>query len=156
MQEKLDQAVDKRFTRADLDDADIAIVWARPEIELFEDDQEGVSLSINPEDCGVDLEEVKRIQKQVPTIVVVNFTNPWVLSGLEPGADSLVGSFEITPENLLDSLINGEAKGHLPFAIPASMETVKASPRDVPGKYLGDDYAYVDSWGNRYAYGFGL
>ena len=36
------------------------------------------------------------------------------------------------------------------------METVKASPRDVPGKYLGDDYAYVDSVGNRYTYGFGL
>ncbi|MCI6206428.1 MAG: glycoside hydrolase family 3 N-terminal domain-containing protein [Corynebacterium glucuronolyticum] len=156
VQEKLDQAVDKRFERVDLDSADIAIVWARPEIELFEDDQEGVSLSINPEDCGVDLEEVKKIQEQVPTIVVVNFTNPWILAGLEPGADSLVGSFEITPENLLDSLINGEAKGHLPFAIPASMETVKASPRDVPGKYLGDDYAYVDSQGNRYAYGFGL
>ena len=156
VQEKLDQAVDKRFTRADLDDADIAIVWARPEIELFEDDQEGVTLSINPEDCGVDLEQVKRIQEQVPTIVVVNFTNPWILEHLEPGADSLVGSFEITPDNLLDSLVGGEAKGHLPFAVPASMETVKASPRDVPGKYLGDDYAYVDSVGNRYTYGFGL
>lgn len=156
VQDKLDQAVDKRMERVGLEEADIAIVWARPEIELFEDDKEGVTLSINPEDCGVDLERVQAIQEAVPTIVVVNFTNPWILKDLEPGADSLVGSFEITPENLLDSLVGGEARGRLPFAVPASMDAVKASPRDVPGKYLGEDYAYLDSVGNRYVYGFGL
>lgn len=37
-----------------------------------------------------------------------------------------------------------------------SAKAITDSPRDVPGKFLGDDYAYRDRDGNLYAYGFGL
>lgn len=139
-------------------EADLAFVWARPEIALFEDDREGVSLSVDPRDNGVDVDRVQAIQAAVPTILAVNFTNPWILSELEPGAAAVVGTFEIKPDIILRSLAGeqGGPKGKLPLTVPASAQVIADSPRDVPGKFLGSDYAYVDSTGVAYTYGHGL
>ncbi|KMY23284.1 beta-glucosidase [Actinobaculum suis] len=161
VQTKLEAAVRKVWVGAELVDspeaADIALVWARPEISLFEDDKPGVSLSVELAPNGVDVEEVRRIENTVPTILAVNFTNPWVIGEVEKDAAAVVGTFEIQPEQLLRSLAgeDGGPKGVLPFSVPASSAAVDSSPRDVPGKYLSDSYAYVDSAGNRYTCGYG-
>jgi beta-glucosidase len=135
------------------EEADLAIVWARPDIALFEDDQPGSILSIDPRDNGVDVDRVVEIEKAVPTILVVNFTNPWLIGELEPEAAAVVGTFEISPENLLRSLagVDGGPAGKLPMSLPASEDT---GPRDVPGKYI-DGYAYTDRDGNVYEAGYG-
>ncbi|WIM67963.1 glycoside hydrolase family 3 N-terminal domain-containing protein [Corynebacterium breve] len=165
---KIDE-VDRKFKAAFADttpnyqlvespeEADFAVVWARPDIALFEDDRPGVSLSIEPRNNGVDVDRVIEIEKTVPTILVVNFTNPWLLTELEPEAAAVVGTYEISPANLLKSLAgeDGGPKGKLPMSVPASAETVAESPRDVPGKYL-ENYAYVDREGVAYEAGFGL
>lgn len=139
-------------------EADLAIVWARPEIALFEDDLEGVSLSVDPRANGVDVERVQAVEAAVPTILAVNFTNPWVLSEIEPGAAAVVGTFEIKPEFLLKALTGQEGgpKGKLPLTVPASMQAIADSPRDIPGKFLDESYTYVDSAGMAYKYGHGL
>lgn len=139
-------------------EADLAIVWARPEIALFEDDLEGVSLSVDPRANGVDVERVQAVEAAVPTILAVNFTNPWVLSEIEPGAAAVVGTFEIKPEFLLKALTGQEGgpKGKLPLTVPASMQAIADSPRDIPGKFLDESYTYVDSAGVAYKYGHGL
>lgn len=140
------------------EDADLAIVWARPEIALFEDDRDGVSLSVDPRDNGVDVDRVRQIEDAAPTLLLVNMTNPWLLTELEPGAAAVAATFEIQPENLLRSLSGQEGgpQGALPFAVPASAQVIEDSPRDVPGKLLGEDYAHEDASGRRYTYGFGL
>ena len=138
--------------------ADLAIVWARPEIALFEDDKPGVSLSVDPRDNGVDVDRVVEIEKAVPTLLVVNVTNPWLLGDIEPHAEAVAVTFEIAPENLIKSLAgeDGGPQGTLPLTFPKSAASFEGSGRDVPGKFLGEDYAYVDREGNVYAYDYGV
>lgn len=140
------------------EEADLAIVWARPEIALFEDDREGVALSVDPRDNGVDVDRVVGIERAVPTLLAVNLTNPWLLSEIEPEAAAVVATFEITPENLLRSLAgeDGGPQGTLPLTMPRSAQAIADSPRDVPGKFCGEDYVYVDREGVAYRYGHGL
>ncbi|RSZ66058.1 glycoside hydrolase family 3 protein [Corynebacterium hylobatis] len=139
-------------------DAEIALVWARPEIALFEDDREGVALSVDPRANGVDIDRVREIEQTVPTLLVVNFTNPWLLGEIEPDAAAVIGTFEIHPDHLLRSLAgeDGGPAGRLPMSLPADVAALENSPRDVPGKYCGEDYPYRDRDGNTYAQGHGL
>lgn len=161
VQQQLEEAIAKVLPNAKLvptaEEADLAIVWARPEINLFEDDKEGVSLSIDPRDNGVEVDRILHIEREAPTILAVNLINPWLLGEIEPNATALVATFEITPEQLLRSLTgeDGGPKGTLPLTPPASMKVVADSGRDVPGKFLGEEYAYTDRDGTHYVYGFG-
>lgn len=143
------------------EDADVALVWVRPEISLFEDDQEGAELSVDPRANGVDVDQVLEIEKLVPTILVVNMTNPWLLGEIEPAAGAVVATYGITAENLLWSLHGdgGGPQGKLPLTVPVSQKVVEDAPRDVPGKILQEEsgnYAYRDREGQAYAYGHGL
>ena len=162
VQTQLEEAVGAVWPGAQLvsspEAADLAIVWARPEIALFEDDREGHALSMDPRENGVDVDRVREIEAAVPTLLVVNATNPWLLGEIEPGAAAVAVSFEIKPEHLLRSLAgeDGGPAGRLPFAFPASAEAVADSPRDVPGALLGEGYAYEDRDGTRYVHGSGL
>lgn len=161
VQGQLEGAIAAVWPTADIvsapEDADFALIWARPEIALFEDDREGVSLSLDPRDNGVDVDRVQEIEKTVPTLLVVNATNPWLLAELEPEAQAVAVTFEIKPEHLLRSLSgeDGGPAGRLPMTLPVSAQAIADSPRDVPGKFLGDEYAYRDRDGNLYSYGFG-
>lgn len=162
VQGQLEEAIAEVWPTAEIADApadaDFALIWARPEIALFEDDREGVSLSLDPRDNGVDVDRVRETEKTVPTLLVVNATNPWLLAELEPDARAVAITFEIKPEHLLRSLSgeDGGPAGRLPMAMPVSAQAIADSPRDVSGKFLGDEYAYRDRDGNLYTYGFGL
>jgi len=162
VQGKLEAAIGTRWPGATVvdtpEEADLALVWARPAIALFEDDREGVSLSVDPRNNGVDVDRVREIERAVPTILLVNVTNPWLLGEIEPDAAAVVATFEITPENLLASLAGegGGPAGRLPLTMPVSAQAIADSPRDVPGKFLDDDYVYRDRDGVAYAYGHGL
>lgn len=162
VQTQLEEAVGAVWPGAQLvsspEEADLAIVWARPEIALFEDDREGHALSMDPWENGVDVDRVQEIEAAAPTLLVVNATNPWLLGEIEPGAAAVAVSFEIKPEHLLRSLSgeDGGPAGRLPFAFPASAEAVAESPRDVPGALLGEAYAYEDRDGTRYVHGSGV
>ncbi|AGF71377.1 glycoside hydrolase family 3 protein [Corynebacterium halotolerans] len=162
VQSRLEAAIAKVWPTATVvehpEDADLALVWARPEIALFEDDREGVPLSIDPRDNGVDVDRIQHIEQTVPTILAVNLTNPWLLGEIEPAAEAVVATFEITPENLLASLAgqDGGPAGRLPMTLPASFKVVADSPRDVPGKFCGDAYPYLDREGVSYGHGHGL
>lgn len=143
------------------EDADVALVWVRPEISLFEDDREDTRLSVDPRDNGVDVDQVMEIEKLVPTILIVNMTNPWLLGEIEPAAGAVVATYDITPENLLKSLAgwDGGPQGKLPLSVPFSQHVIETSPRDVPGKALHEEsgnYAYLDRSKQNYTYGHGL
>ena len=162
VQAKLEESITRVWSGAHIvatpEEADIALVWARPEIALFEDDREGVPLSVDPRANGVDVDRVREIEQTAPTLLVVNFTNPWLLGEIEPDAAAVVGSFEIHPDHLIRSLAgeDGGPAGRLPMSLPASAEAIENAPRDVPGKYCGEDYPYRDRDGNVYAQGHGL
>ncbi|GAA3914926.1 glycoside hydrolase family 3 protein [Microbacterium invictum] len=139
-------------------DADAAIVWLVPAISLFGgDDRPDVPLTVTLPDRGIDTERVRDIQEAVPTVLVINFTNPWVIADVEPAAAAVVATYGISAANLSAVLFgDDEPRGRLPLTVPADEAAVADSPRDVPGMFCGPDYAYVDSAGHAYTHGFGL
>lgn len=139
-------------------EADAAIVWLLPAISLFGgDDRPDRALTVGLVDRGIDVARVQEVQAAAPTALVINFTNPWVISDVEPGAAAVAASYGISSENLAAVLFGDDVpRGRLPLTVPRSEEAVADSPRDVPGTFCGPDYPYVDSSGATYSYGFGV
>jgi beta-glucosidase len=118
-----------------------------PSIELRKD-----------QDTGIDHERIVALQDEIDTnILSVNFTNPWLIDQIEPGADVVLSTFNTTPEAVVD-VLRGEydPTGRMPFTVPASTEAVDRNASDVPGYAETFDYAYVDSDGNEWDLRSGL
>ncbi|SDM24680.1 glycoside hydrolase family 3 N-terminal domain-containing protein [Bacillus sp. OK048] len=107
----------------------------------------------------LELNRIIAIQKAVPTITAVNFTNQWLINELEPNTDALIATFGTQQEAVFD-VITGKFNpvGKLPFAIPASKDVVNREVGDVPSFAPEEiaDFEYVNAKGDAYAYGFGL
>ena len=139
-------------------EADAAIVWLLPAISLFGgDDRPDTALTVGLVDRGIDVSRVQQIQAATPTALVVNFTNPWVITDVEPGAAAVAATYGISPQNLAAVLFGDDVpRGRLPLTVPRSEAAVADSPRDVPGMFCGPDYPYVDSAGSTYTHGYGV
>ncbi|WP_193312981.1 glycoside hydrolase family 3 protein [Georgenia subflava] len=139
----------------DLADAEAALVWVRPSTFEYEDNS---TVEIQLGDLtGIDVDRVKEIEAAVPTAVAINFTNPWVVNEIEPGAAAVVGTFNVKAEALLDVLRGRfDPVGQLPLTIPADQAAVEANASDVPGYAEDFDYAYSNAAGDDYTFGFGL
>lgn len=138
-----------------LEEATHALVWVLPSMDLF--GQSKITLTIGPDTGIFNIERVKEIQKKVPTITVIDFKNPWLINDIEPNAASVIATFGVKPEILLD-ILRGKFSpvGKLPLTIPASQEVLNNTPGDIPGFRKGADYPYKDKNGNAYQYNFGL
>jgi beta-glucosidase len=103
-----------------------------------------------------DLKMVKDTRAQMgkkPVIVMVNTSNPFVISEIEGSSDALLVHFGVQNQALMD-IITGAAEPSalLPFQMPENMKTVEEQFEDVPR----DMKCYRDSDGNVYDFGFGL
>jgi beta-glucosidase len=88
-----------------------------------------------------------------PVIVVLNMSNPTVVSEFEPSANAIVVSFGVQDQAILDILTGvAEPSGLLPLQIPANMQTVEEQGEDTPH----DMQPYVNAEGNVYDFAFGL
>ena len=138
-----------------IDQADVALVWLRPAVyQRPEHDYADIALSPL---TGVDVAKVKQIETAKPTVLVINFINPWIINEVEPGAAAVLGTFDVKAEALLD-VVKGRFKpaGKLPLTIPADQAAVDRKAPDVPGYAEAFDYAYKNSVGDKYVFGFGL
>ncbi len=97
--------------------------------------------------------DTKAKMKSKPVIVLINTTNPIVLSEIEKDASAILIHFGVQNQALLD-IISGksEPSALLPMQMPADMATVEKQAEDVPF----DMNCYKDSEGNTYDFGFGL
>lgn len=95
----------------------------------------------------------QRLGKDKKLIVVVNTSNPFVLSEIEPYADAILITFTIQTQAILE-IINGtyEPSGLLPFQMPLDMKTVELQAEDTPR----DMECYKDADGNLYDFAYGL
>lgn len=105
---------------------------------------------------SIDLKMVNDTRSQMgqkPVIVMVNTSNPFVISEIESSCNAILVHFGIQDQALMD-LITGAAEPSalLPFQMPADMKTVEEQLEDVPR----DLKCYIDSDGNIYDFGFGL
>lgn len=124
------------------DEADMVVLWLNPHFNsLFSSDGSEIDVRLSKNRINTDY--VNHVISQKPTVVVINFTNPWVISEIDgPGLHSLLATFGTTPEAILDVLsgkINPSAK--MPFTVPTSVEKVKSNLSDVPGHMEKEGYA---------------
>ena len=88
-----------------------------------------------------------------PVIVVLNLSNPTVVSELEPSTSAILVTFGVQDQAIFDILTGAaEPSGLLPLQMPANMQTVEEQYEDTPH----DMQPYVDALGNAYDFGFGL
>ncbi|GAA4690703.1 beta-glucosidase [Promicromonospora umidemergens] len=138
-----------------------AYLWVIPSLSWGEDDTAGDPPSIvlrKDQDTGIDHERILALQEQVETTILgVNFTNPWLVDEIEPGADAVLATFNTTPDAVVD-VIRGryDPTGQLPFTVPADVEAVDRNASDLPGYAEDFDYAYSDAAGNEWGLDFGL
>lgn len=96
-----------------------------------------------------DLEALKRVSTDVPTVVTVYLDRPAILTPLKDRARALIANFGVSDEALLD-VLTGRSKfsGKLPFELPSSMEAVRAQRSDMP--YDSDHPLYPFGFGRSY------
>lgn len=125
--------------------ADVILLWLTPGSKsLFESDGSPIFLSLSKN--GIDTGYVNRLSSQKPTILAINYTNPWVIDEIYNPAirshfKSIIATFNTTPDALLD-VITGQfnPSGKMPFTTPVSEEAVKHQLSDVPGYLKGPAY----------------
>lgn len=138
-----------------LPEAEAALVWVMPSIYQISAEK-GMSITLN-KDTGIDVEKVKSIESKMPTVLVINLVNPWVINEIEPKAAAVLATFGLKGEALLDVLYGRfNPTGKLPLTIPKDQEAVEKNASDVPGYAENFDYTYTNADGNKYVFGFGL
>jgi beta-glucosidase len=139
-----DNKYDVEFVKTPAE-ADALILWLQPTgNSLFGSTGEPISLSLSK--CGVDVSYVNKLTAKKPAILVVNYTNPWVISEVyndkTNNINGVLATFGTTAVALLD-VITGKfnPSGKMPFSTPVSDEAVTNQKEDVPGYLEGSGYA---------------
>jgi beta-glucosidase len=126
------------------DEADVNVLWLIPKTAgLFGSKGDNIFMELSKN--NIDVAYVNRLKAKKPTVVVINFSNPWVISELEDGqTNTFLATFGTTTDALLDVLTGKfNPTGKMPFSIPASAEAVLNNQSDVPGYQEGEDYAVI-------------
>ncbi len=121
--------------------ADVVLLWLFPTTGgLFSSTGKPIELSLSKNKINV--AHVNEILKIKPTIVAINFTNPWVIDEIENNAHTIISTFGTSAIALVD-IVSGKFKptGKLPFAIPSSEKAVAENKSDLPGNMEAPGYA---------------
>ncbi|MDX1286268.1 MAG: glycoside hydrolase family 3 protein, partial [Draconibacterium sp.] len=133
-------------------EADVNVLWLIPKTAGLFGAKEGdifIELSKN----NIDVDYVNKLKAEKPTVVVINFSNPWVISEIDNGdLGNLLATFGTTSDALLD-VLSGKFNptGKMPFSIPTSTEAVLTNKSDVPGYQKENNYAVI-KFGDGIAY----
>jgi len=127
-------------------DADIILIWITPTgNSLF--GSTGVPISLSLSKCSVDVEYINKLSAKKPTILVINYTNPWVIDEIyndktRANIKGVLATFGTSTDALLD-VITGKINptGKMPFSTPVSDAAVENQKEDVPGYMEGEGYA---------------
>jgi beta-glucosidase len=124
------------------EEADMVLLWLFPSTGgLFTSGGKPIELSLSKN--KIDVNHVNEIISSKPTIVVINFTNPWVIDEIDKGnAKTILATFGTSSEALLDVII-GKFKptGKMPFTIPSSEKAVAENKSDLPGSMENPGYS---------------
>jgi len=128
------------------EEADYVLLWLTPGSKsLFQSDGSPIYLSMSKN--AVDVKYVNTLTAQKPTILVINYTNPWVIDEIYnsqtiKNIKGVIATFGTTNEALLDVVLGKfNPTGKMPFTTPISDAAVGKQLSDVPGYLKGKDYA---------------
>lgn len=127
------------------EEADEIVLWITPGSKsLFESDGQPLYLSLSKN--GVDVGYVNKLIAQKPTILLINYTNPWVIDEIytdtnKGNVKAVLATFGATAEAVLD-VVTGKfnPSGKMPFTTPVSEAAVQHQQSDVPGYLKGAAY----------------
>ncbi len=125
--------------------ADIVLVWVTPAPKaLFESDGSPLYLALSKN--GVDVNYLNTLSAKKPTIMAINYTNPWVIDEVynaktKSNIKGMIATFNTTPDALLDIVFGKfNPTGKMPFTTPVSEAEVEKQLSDVPGNLKGANY----------------
>jgi beta-glucosidase len=128
------------------EEADYVLLWLTPGSKsLFQSDGSPLYLSMSKN--AVDVKYVNTLTAKKPTILVINYTNPWVIDEIYnsqtiKNIKGVIATFGTTNEALLDVVLGKfNPTGKMPFTTPISEAAVGKQLSDVPGYLKGKDYA---------------
>ena len=124
------------------EEADVVLLWLNPKSAgLF--GSRGAEINIELSNNNVDVNYVNQLKAKKPTVIAINFSNPWVIREIDTGdANTILATFGTTYDALLD-VVSGKFNptGKMPFSIPVSHEFVENNQSDVPGYQKSEGYA---------------
>lgn len=127
------------------EEADVVLLWLIPKSKsLFASD--GSPLHVSLSKNGIDIAYVNKLTAKKPTILAINYTNPWAIDEVynedKNNVKAVLASFGTTHEALLD-VVTGkfQPSGKMPFSTPISEEVAQNQKSDVPGYLEGDSYS---------------
>jgi len=116
------------------EEADVVLLWLIPTSGgLFSSQNSKIDLNLSAN--RIDVNHVNEILNSKPTILAVNYSNPWVIEEIDKGkAKSIIATFGTTQDALLD-IVTGKfnPSGKMPFTTPVNMKAVDENLSDVPG-----------------------
>ena len=128
------------------EEADYVLLWLTPGSKsLFQSDGSPIYLSMSKN--AVDVNYVNTLTAKKPTILAINYTNPWVIDEIYnsqtiKNINGVIATFGTTNEALLDVVLGKfNPTGKMPFTTPISEAAVGKQLSDVPGYLKGKDYA---------------
>jgi beta-glucosidase len=123
------------------EEADVVLLWLIPSSGgLFSSQGTKIDLSLSKN--RIDVKHVNEIINTKPTILAINYTNPWVIEEIDQAkTQTILATFGTTQEALLD-IVTGKFNptGKMPFTTPKNMQVVEENKSDVPGYMEGPNY----------------
>ncbi|MDB4582272.1 glycoside hydrolase family 3 C-terminal domain-containing protein [Draconibacterium sp.] len=109
--------------------------------ELFGSKGDDIFLELSKNNTDVDY--VNKLKTKKPTVVVINFSNPWVIDEIDTGDfNTILATFGTTTDTLLDVL---SGKFYPTGKMLFSMVAVLSNQSDLPGYRESEGYALFKS-----------
>jgi beta-glucosidase len=126
----------------DKKDADLVVLWLTPTSgSLFS--STGAEIQLQLSKNKIDVSYINEVTSSKPTVVVINYSNPWVIDEIDTkNLQTVLATFGTSTDALLDVLSGKyDPTAKMPFTTPKSRQAVLDNQSDVPGYLKPEGYA---------------
>lgn len=126
----------------DKKEADLVVLTVTPNAGgLFSSTGSEIKLQLS--DNKIDVAYINEVTSNKPTVVVINYSNPWVIDEIDTeNLQTVLATFGTSSDALLDVLTGKyNPTGKMPFTTPKSRQAVLDNQSDVPGYLKPAGYA---------------
>ena len=124
------------------EEADVVVLWLTPNSgSLFNSSENPIDISLSKN--KIDVARVNEMTSLKPTVVVINYTSPWMISEIDnANLKTVLATFGTTTDAVLD-VVSGtfNPTGKMPFTTPVSQKAILENQSDVPGFMKPKGYA---------------